>query len=338
MTNSKRYVDPQINNPMPFMYGFAANALYDFDDKDLSIRQYVNQMLKRTMSMFDYENLPDTMPKWAIEVGLQLNGVMGVIEHEGDIYCLVGNWGGEPNAYYMPQDFIIANPYLKLSKTYKIDTDCVLWRNDSLFEGMAPLYSRYAQLMVENVISLRMADINARIPSIIESLDDKTKAAGEKYIQDVIKGKMSVFASTKFVEALRTQPYNVGSHSTGQITDLIEYQQYLRAGWFNDMGLNANYNMKRESINSGEAQLNDDMLLPLIDDLFNCRVENVEKCNEMFGTDIRVSKSSAWLDNEIELELEQEILKNQANDDNEDEEDFSDYSESDEENEIEETV
>lgn len=333
MSNSKRYADPQINNPFPFMYGFASNALYSFDNKELSVRQYISQMLKRTMQIFEYDNLPDTMPKWAIELGLQLNGVMGVIEHEGEIYCLTGNWGGEPNAYYMPQDFIIANPYLKLSKTYKIDEDCALWKNDSLFEGMAPLYSRYAQLMVENVISLRMADINARIPSIIETLDDKTRAAGEKYIKDIIDGKMSVYASTKFVDALRTQPYNAGSHSTGQITDLIEYQQYLRASWFNDVGLNANYNMKREAINSGEAQLNDDMLLPLVDDMYNARLENVERCNDMFGTNISVNKSSAWLDNEIELELEQEILENQAEETNNDEELESDYSENEVENE-----
>ena len=75
--------------------------------------------------------------------------------------------------------------------------------------------------------------------------------------------------------------------------------------------------MKRESINSNEAQLNDDMLLPLIDDMLKNRQDALDKVNNMFGTDISVEFNSAWEDNQIELDKAQETLDDKEGDDNE---------------------
>ena len=169
------------------------------------------------------------------------------------------------------------------------------------------MFSRYASMMVENDISLKMCDINARIISLIEAQDDKTRASAIQYLKDVKAGKQGIIASTAFLDGLRTQPYGTANQSN-KLTDLIEFHQYLKASWFNEIGLQANYNMKRESINSDEAQLNDDMLLPLVDDMLACRVECVEKINDMFGTNIKVRLASSWEDNRLELELMQEQL------------------------------
>jgi len=84
--------------------------------------------------------------------------------------------------------------------------------------------------------------------------------------------------------------------------------QYTKASWFNELGLNANYNMKRESINSDESQLNDDALLPLVDDMLNCRRLAAEKVNAMFGTSISVDFASSWQDNQQEIDAEQAAI------------------------------
>ena len=111
-----------------------------------------------------------------------------------------------------------------------------------------------------------------------------------------------MIASEEFLGGLKTQPYANTGHNV--ITDLIELEQYLKASWFNELGLNANYNMKRESINSGESQLNNDMLLPLIDDMLKQRQEGAEKVNDMFGTSITVELASSWEDNQEEIDKE----------------------------------
>lgn len=262
-------------------------------------------MLNRVMSMFRYEGLPDTIPQKMLELYIMINGHSVVIEHNDNLYVCFGSWGGEPNEYYMPTKYVVSNPYLKLSKTYTIDDDCILVNNDSMYYGMLPLFKRYATALVENDLSMYMVDINSRLVSLIEAMDDKTKVSAEKFLDDIEDGKLGVVASTAFFEGLHTSPY--GDHNHQCLTDLIEYQQYIKASFFNEIGLNANYNMKRESITANESQLNDDMLLPLIDDMLKCRRDFCDKINNMFGTDIMVNFSSSWEDNENELALMQEM-------------------------------
>lgn len=279
---------------------------YDLTDKQKCTRAYINYMMLRLQSMFRYENLPETIPQKMLELYIMVNGHSVVVEHDGDLYVCFGGWGGEPDEYYLPQQYIVANPYLKLFKTYTIGKDCVLVRNDSLYYGMLPLVSRYATMMVENDITMNMQTINGRIVTLFDAPDDKSKASADEFISNVEKGKLGAMASTRFLDGIKTMPY--GNAGMAHLTDSIEYHQYLKASFYNEIGLNANYNMKREAINSNESQLNDDMLLPLIDDMLKNRKDFVKEINDMFGTDITVDFASSWEDNQQELEKMQEEI------------------------------
>ncbi len=140
--------------------------------------------------------------------------------------------------------------------------------------------------MVENDISMGIADIWSRATTAMSAADDQTRASAEKWITDLIKGKIGIIGEAPFLagnqnESLRSNP--IGAVA-GTLTDLIEYHQYLKAGLFNEIGLNSNYNMKREAINSNESQLNDDALHPLIDIIpyKYCRVTTVKRINNIF--------------------------------------------------------
>ena len=293
------------------MYEFSFYGLgniikpYDFTDKNKAIESYITYMLNRVQSMFSYEGLPDTIPQKMLELYIMINGHSVVIDHKDSLYVCFGGWGGEPNEYYIPTKYIVANPYLDLFKTYTINEDCVLVHNDSMYYGLVPMFRRYATMLAENDITMSMVDVNSRITAIIEASDDKTRVSAEKFLDDIYAGKQGVVGSQAFFEGLHTQPY--GEHNYQRLTDLIEYHQYMKASWFNELGLNANYNMKREAITSNESQLNDDQLLPLIDDMMKCRQEFIERINNMYGTDITISYASSWEDNELELENAQQM-------------------------------
>lgn len=276
------------------------NPCYSFYDKSRCTNQHISYMLNRTQSMFKWNGLPNTIPQRNLELMLQMHGNIGIASVDGLLYAFIGGLGGEPNPYYMPTLYTVANPSLKLSKNFVIDEDIIIIPNDSLYIGLLPMFERYASAITETELSMIDANINSRIVSLLTAGDDKTKASAEKYIEDIIAGKVGVIASEEFLGGLKTQPYANTGHNV--ITDLIELEQYLKASWFNELGLNANYNMKRESINSGESQLNNDMLLPLIDDMLKQRQEGAEKVNEMFGTSITVELASSWEDNQEEID------------------------------------
>ncbi|MCQ2211518.1 MAG: hypothetical protein MJZ34_14640 [Paludibacteraceae bacterium] len=275
---------------------------FSLTNKKMIIDTHINYMLNRTNEMFRYEGLPDTIPKRNIELLIQTHGHCAITEVNGDLYALYGSMGGEPNPYYMPTRYIVANPALNFSKDLEIGSECVVIPNDSTYMGLIPLFLRYAHSLCENEISLNMASINTRMLSLISAGDDRTKEAGEKYLKDIVSGKLGVIAENVFLDGIKSQPY--GTTQTGTLTSLIEYEQYLRAGWFNDLGLNANYNMKRESINSGESQLNNDMLMPLVDNMLECRQDALESVNKLYGTNISVKLNSSWEVNEKEIDMD----------------------------------
>ena len=276
------YLEPSKHNDVKFKLG----------------EQHVFYMLNRTQVMFDYKNLPDTIPARNLEIMLQLNGNVFFTEVEGKKYVFTGGLGGEPDVYYEPTIYTVANPALNFSKQLKIDEEGVLIRNDSYGIGLLPLFQKYAALLAENEITMRITDINSRIMFLLSAADDRTKNSAEKFLSDVEEGKMGVISDNAFLESLKTLP--TASQNAIRLTDLIEFEQYLRAGWFNDLGINANYNMKRESISPNEAQLNDDALLPFVDDMLECRRLGIEKVNNMYGLDIEVNLASSWLKEQME--------------------------------------
>lgn len=282
--------------------------LFDFRNKKSSIHQAMLYMFMRTQSMFEWKGLPDTIPAMHLELYIQIKGFACIAKYNDKLYAFWGGLGGTPDVYYDPTICTVANPALNMSKEYKIDVDCVIVRNDAFYRGLCPLFQKYASQLAENELSLNMASINTRIQSAISAGDDATKESAEKFISDLIEGKYGVIADNAFLESLKTLPLNTTT-STNTLGDLIEYEQYLKASWFNELGLNANYNMKREALNSAESSINDDILFPLVDEMLRQRQEGAKKINSMFGTNISVSLASSWSDNKKEEEAEIEAVE-----------------------------
>ena len=304
MDKELKYFNKFINNILP-------GACYDPKNKKNVISDHIAYMLARTHSMFKWKNLPESIPDRIPELFLQINGHICFTEVKDKLYIFTGGLGGTPDPYYMPTLYTVANPALHYDKSLKIDDECVVMPNDTMYLGLMPLYSRYAAAMTETELSIMIASINARIYEIISAADDKTKSSAELYLKHVYDGDLGVIAEQAFLDGIKIHSCGAGGSHT-VIEDLIELEQYQKASWYNEIGLNANYNMKRESINAGESQLNNDALLPLVDDMLNVRQDAIKKVNEKYGTDIEITLNSSWEDNEIEIE--QEHNKNLEND------------------------
>lgn len=253
--------------------------------------EYVWYMLDKTIPMFKWDGLPDTIPARKLEEMLQTRGYVGVVNVDGALYALWGSRGGARDPYYEPLDFVYANPALDVSGSLRIGVECELIRNDYLYIGLMPLYTRFASLLVENAISLRISDINLRALLTMGAPDDKTKASAELYLKRLEEGENAVIGETAFFDGVN---YHDSGHPNNHMKDLIEYEQYLKASWFNEMGLDSNYNMKRERISNGEVNQNSDALIPLVQSMLNNRKECVDRVNAMYGTNITVELDSIW--------------------------------------------
>lgn len=299
---------------------FGALSNWDFGDgsqpsslsaKSRRLKSYNMYDLDRTQSMFEWQGLQDSIPQWILEWYLQVNGVNIIFETEPNHPIIAfGGWGGDPNEYYIPTKFIVSNPYLNMFKEFKIgDNDCVLAKNDTFCMGLIPLLDRYNSQLVENDITFNMADIMLRIQALISADTDATKQSADLMLKQLVNGKFATVATSEFVGNVNVSPLVSGASNTA-LTNAIEYHQYIKASKYNELGLQSNYNMKRESINSNEAQLNNDVLAPLIDDMLKCRKSICKEVNSKFGYNWSVELSSAWLSNKIEEQEELQSINN----------------------------
>ena len=284
-------------------------GIMDFKNKEENAFAYTLYMLNRTQALFRYENLPDSIPARMLELYMQVNGHCAIAKVDETLYALTGGLGGEPDPYYMPTIYTVANPALEYSANLKINEDCIVMNNDSMYIGLMPLFNRYASILAENELSMWIAIINSRLIDLIVAEDDATKESAELFLEKIQRGEFGVIGANAILnEGIKALPYSTSSHGN-YLTQLIETEQYAKAAWLNDLGLNANYNMKREALSTAESQLNDDALRPLIDNMLECRRAALDKVNEMFGTEIEVELNSAWESNEIEEELELKTMQ-----------------------------
>lgn len=282
-------------------------------NKQKSAKYYFQYFLNRTKMMFAYKNLPDTIDHSMLERYLQMNGICCITEYEGKLYAFNGSCGGERDVYYRPTLFVVSNPHLKdtFSKNVVISNEYddynkqpidsqpgVLIRNDSEWMGLTPLIARYSVLLAENCLTVRSADIMLRIIALITASTDKSLQSALDYLRRLENGDLGVISGTKFGENVEMQspPSNNGSY----LTQFIELQQYLKGSFFNEIGLRANYNMKREAIGEGESTLDEESCIPLCENMLLCRREDFKKMNEMYGTHVEVDFSSAWLESQLE--------------------------------------
>ena len=261
-------------------------------NKDTAVMAFIENTLAKTQAMFVYEGLPDTVPAEELERLLQTEGNAFFAEVNGDLYALQGAAGGEPDPYNRPTIYTVANPALKLNKSYKIGVDGVFIKNDTNGNSLLPIIGKFAVLYTDGIISLNTASILTRITMLISASDDKTKQSADEFLKKILDGDFSVIGENAFFKGVNMQ--TAATSNTQYITQLVELVQYYKANMLNELGLNANYNMKRERLNTGEVAMNVDVLLPYVDNMLHERQKALKQVNEMFGTEITVRLGSSW--------------------------------------------
>lgn len=292
--------------------------MIDLTDKKRQLSNFKAIMFDKTLSMFDWEGLPESLPGVELEKLLQLNGFAVIAKYKGDLYAFDAGFKGQ-NAYNRPTHAIISNPALHFNATLELDKDCVLIKNDDMQKGLTSVYDKYGQLLIENEITMLINDYNKRIPFTISASDDATIASAKAYLQKIIDGSIGVIGENKLFKSL-----NINQASTTSVTDFADlygYHQFLTAELNNLIGLATNNNMKRERLTTNEIEVNKNASYPFTDNMLRNRKNAVNKINELFDTDIKVEYSSIWGSNNANVD-------SSNNDSDSNQSDFGSFAES----------
>lgn len=261
---------------------------YNKLNKSLNEKNLINSFLNKTLTMFLYNDLP--IPYFEIEKLLQMNGVCFITEYNNELVALpitllfddVDIYGNAKNG----------NVYFADTKEYKKMSieNGVLFSNDFLQIGLLKLFNKYAHLMNESLITLENSNIFRRAEKIFIANDDITKQSVNAYLKKLETGEIDIITSNLLFDSL-----NVSMDSkNGNVSDLIEYDNYIKAQFYNEIGLYYNDNMKKERLITSEIETGLNSIYPLVDNMLNCRKQAIEQLNEKYNLYATVEFTSSW--------------------------------------------
>lgn len=266
-------------------------ALDEVIDKGKALSNLIRSILNKTNNIFQYTGLPETLPSRFLELYLQLGGQCFVTKYDDKLYAFQGGLGGVPDEYYQPTIYTVANPALNFFKNCEIGKEGILCRNDSMMLGLRPILLKYGTLIVENLISFRMAAINTRIQTIIDAADDTAYESALKYLKDIEDGKLGAISSDELFGKIHVNPASAHDQC---IIQLIELNQYLLSQLYAEIGIADNYNMKRERLTEAEANMIKDKPAISLENMYEERCIFCDAINGLYNTNIKVYINERW--------------------------------------------
>lgn len=241
------------------------------------------------------DGIPEKADKNFVITNLLLTGSIATIKIKNEIYMTNAYLGGTRDVNYYGTKIIGANPILgsfELERfkdgeiTYLTPFDKIPIKTDCFRGGLFPLIAFTAALLADNISSLNCAQINTRVQAVYSAENSTISKSAELVLKDLYSGKPYKVVTEELMEHLHVAPINSTSKA-GNLIDLIELQQYIRAQFWNAIGIDANYNMKRERINEAEINSNFASLKVPISTMLNTLNEGFESTNKCLGTNLK---------------------------------------------------
>ena len=284
--------DPAINSSLDFIFRppkkLTFNKLY---------RMYFDEILRLMYRILIIKNVPETIDETFLKMILFTQGKIvffnGQELGEGEVKLLALNCSraNMPTVYYLPTQFLVANPRLLKSYTLTPGEDCEVvyltetdkYNLSEMNGGLFELISRTATIMADNDLSLNIAQKNTRLTNIAAAQTQNAFESLQAVINAMYSGDPNIVVKGSLIDQLQNIPI-MQSQSNQNILQLIEVNQYVLAHFLEKIGICTHDQMKRERLVTGEINDNFDLARFNIDDMIMSLNAGFSLVNSHFGT------------------------------------------------------
>lgn len=270
-------------------------------DFGLNYDFYFKWLTNKVISCFIIRGAPETINDTYTKTHLILDGNICVTDFGDKLYSCIGGWGGTPDEYYIPTEYVIANPVLG-SKTVKIGETGVVITNTAvdglglgIFSGgLYDLIHQTATLLADNIISINCQQINSRVQNFFTADSESQALSGEAILKKMYAGSPYQILRQDLVKKITVNPVATSS-TANNITQLVELHNYIVANFFQSIGIKANNVMKKERLITDEIESQDDFVQLSVIEIIASWQKGFDKVNALYGTDITVELNPVLL-------------------------------------------
>ena len=274
-------------------------------------------------SMFTYEGLPESIKPEFVERFLIMNGSVAGWRYDGPdadyadkLIVSIGGDANEPDVYGIGTHYIAAtqNGY---TKSLKRDEDGVIIYNNSCYMPDMQIINAFVDELTEMFVSLRTNILYTRNKPVFKAATDKERRAIQEAFEK-IKNDLEpiIVTSTNVMEEIE------GSETVKvlDITDVnnADKLQYIVKSiddafrWFFTLygqAVQGNGKLAQQTVKEVDGSTSLSFIYP--NDRLKMRQEGFDRFNKMFGTNITVRFSDAWLTESIKYKNEADIDSDQ---------------------------
>lgn len=245
----------------------------------------VEKLLNILLCLFKYEGLPDTLPYYELEKILLIDGSVTIKEVKGNLYALKSNLGGKLNAYYHPVNSILVNPWLNFEEVADVDKNCVVIYNNRLRTGVRDIIIKYAQILTELEVSLKIASKQARVSNFLIANDDRSLESAMKVLTNIDEGKdIAVIGGTKMYDSVKAIPFDIRY----DFETLTRIRQYVEKSFLKEFGISTNNESKSQYVSDENLSWEFKPSRALIVNMFDQRKDDIDKLNAFYGLNVTI--------------------------------------------------
>lgn len=255
---------------------------------------FVGQLYDSVSRVILLDNIPGDNDYDFIMENLIMCGHIAAVKTKSGFRLLNGVLGGKRNEFYRPTEIIVDNPVLgdiravndKEGKMIYLTPHDRLHTPPLGFGGLSDLIGSTAQLLADNTASINIAQINGRVLAVYSAGNQQEATAAEIVLKEMYKGQpYKVVSGQNILSKFDVNPI-ASTVTSAMLKELVELRQYILAQFWNAIGIDANFNMKRERLVSAEVEANTTSLKVPISTILSELNAGFDICNKIFGTDI----------------------------------------------------
>lgn len=249
-------------------------------------------LLQKVISVFKFENIPDTWAMNYLQYVLFMFGYVAIIDHEdfGIIPQNCSLYGYD--VFYQPSHAIIANPLIKSPERLKIGLDCEIIRLQPDYCGVMDIVTTYADLMSLSLETAGINLLNSKLSYVFMSPNKNAAESFKKLYDQFASGNPAVFADKLLLNEDGTPSWQLFTQNVGQnyvVDRVLDDMKKLEDRFNTDVGIpNAN-TYKKERLITDEVNANNVDTQSKIRLWLETMQRDIRKVNEHYGLQLAVS-------------------------------------------------